>query len=290
MNKWVIGAVCAFTSWYAQAVQPYIASDTKVAGGDLKVAIGAVEQKLTAGGFTVIGRHMPKGLAGYGSIVVTDAGLTEAIKAVGGSAVVAIPIRVGVAADGKVSYVNLEYWGRGFVRKEYPKIESAAKAAAARLDGVLGAGKPFGGNVKAEDLPKYHYMFGMEYFDERSELKEYGSYDEALKAVRENLAKGVAQTAKVYEVAIPDRKLAVFGVATGDPNYGEGWWVAKIGADHIAALPWEVFIVNNKVMALYGRFRTALAWPELGMGQFMGISNHPDTTMKMMQAVAGAAE
>ena len=290
MNKWIIGAACALASWCALAVQPYIASDTKVAGGDLNAVISAVEQRLTAGGFVVIGRHMPKGLTGHGSVVVTDAGLTEAIKAVGGSAIVATPIRVGVTADGTVSYINPEYWGRGYVRKEYSKIENAAKAAKARLEAALGAGKPFGGDVKAEDLPKYHYMFGMEYFDERSELKEYGSFDEALKAVRVNLAKGVAQTSKVYEIAMPDKKLAVFGVGTNDPNYGESWWVAKIGPDHIAALPWEVFIVNNKVMALYGRFRTALAWPELGMGQFMGISNHPDTTLKMMQAVAGVAE
>lgn len=290
MTKWIIGAVCALASWCALAVQPYIASDSKVAAGDLRAAMAAVEQKLTAGGFTVIGRHTLKGLSSHGSIVVTDNGLTEAIKTVGGSAIVALPIRVGVGADGSVSYINLDYWGRGYIRKEYGRVESAAKATAAKLEAALGSGKPFGGNVKAEDLPKYHYMFGMEYFDERSELKEYGSFEEALKAVRDNLAKGVANTAKVYEVAMPDRKLAVFGVATNDPNFGESWWVAKIGADHIAAMPWEVFIVNNKVMALYGRFRTALAWPELGMGQFMGISNHPDTTMKMMQAVAGVSE
>ena len=142
--------------------------------------------------------------------------------------------------------------------------------------------------MDADALPKYHYMFGMEYFDERSDIKEFGSFEEAIKVVRGNLAKGVAQTAKVYEIAIPEKKIAVFGVATNDPEMGEGWWAKKIGPDHIAALPWELFIVNGKVMALYGRFRTALAWPELSMGQFMGISNHPDTTMKMMEAVAGA--
>lgn len=290
MKKYFFAIVCTLAAWSAQAVQPYVASDTKVAAGDLKVAMAAVEQKLTAGGLAVIGRHTLKGVSSHGSIVVTDAGLTDAIKAVGGAAVVAVPIRVGVAADGSVSYLNLEYWGRGYVRKDYAKIESAAKAAAAKLERALGAGKPFGGDVKAEDLPKYHYMFGMEYFDERSELKEYPSFEEALKAVRENLTKGVAHTSKVYEIAMPDKKLAVFGVATNDPNFGESWWAVKIGAAHIAALPWEVFIVDKKVMSLYGRFRTALAWPELGMGQFMGISNHPDTTLKMMQAVAGVAE
>lgn len=290
MKRYFLAVVCTLIAWSAQAVQPYVASDTKVAAGDLKAAMAAVEQKLAAGGFTVIGRHTLKGVSSHGSIVVTDAGLTDAVKAVGGAAVVAVPIRVGVAADGTVSYVNLEYWGRGYVRKDYPKIEGAAKAATAKLEKALGAGKPFGGDVKAEELPKYHYMFGMEYFDERSELKEYASFEDALKAVRDNLAKGVAQTAKVYEIAMPDKKLAVFGVATNDPNFGESWWAVKIGASHIAALPWEVFVVDKKVMSLYGRFRTALAWPELGMGQFMGISNHPDTTMKMMQAVAGVAE
>lgn len=290
MNKWIIGAACAAASWYAMAVQPYVVSETKVDSGDLRAAMAAVEQKLATGGFVVIGRHAPKNLTSHGSVVVTDTALTDAIKVIGGTAVVAIPIRVGVAADGTVSYINPEYWGRGYVRKEYSKIESAAKTAKAKLESVLGSGKPFGGDVKAEDLPRYHYMFGMEYFDERSELKEYPSFDEALKAVRQNLAKGVAQTSQVYEVVLPDKKLAVFGVATNDPNYGESWWVGKIGPDHIAALPWEIFIVNTKVMALYGRFRTALAWPELGMGQFMGISNHPDTTLKMMQAVAGVAE
>lgn len=290
MKRTFLALVCASVAWSAQAVQPYVASDTKMAAGDLKSAMAAVEQKLAAGGFAVVGRHTLKGVSSHGSIVVTEQGLTDAIKSVGGPAVVAVPIRVGVTADGTVSYVNLEYWGRGYVRKDYPKIEGAAKAATAKLEKALGVGKPFGGDVKAEDLPKYHYMFGMEYFDERSELKEYTSFEEALKAVRENLAKGVAQTSKVYEIAMPDMKLAVFGVATNDPNFGESWWAVKIGADHIAALPWEVFVVDKKVMALYGRFRTALAWPELGMGQFMGISNHPDTTMKMMQAVAGAAE
>ncbi len=290
MKKYLLAVACVLASWSAQAVQPYVASDTKVTAGDLKSAMAAVEQKLTAGGFAVIGRHTLKGHSGHGSIVATEAGLTDALKSVGGSAVVAVPIRVGVAADGTVSYLNLEYWGRGYVRKDYPKIEGASKAAAAKLEKALGAGKPFGGDVKAEELPKYHYMFGMEYFDERSELKEYASFDEALKAVRDNLAKGVAHTSKVYEIAMPDKKLAVFGVATNDSNYGESWWAVKIGADHVAALPWEVFVVDKKVMSLYGRFRTALAWPELGMGQFMGISNHPDTTMKMMQAVAGVAE
>ena len=76
-------------------------------------------------------------------------------------------------------------------------------------------------------------------------------------------------------------------MSLNDPELGEGWWANKIGPDHVAALPWEIFVVNGKVMALFGRYRTALAWPSLGMGQFMTIANHPDTTKEMLDAVAG---
>ncbi len=289
MKKTIIGAALALTTLTAQAIQPYVAGD-KVAGGDLKAAMAAAEQKLTAAGFTVVGRHLPKGLPQHGSVVVTDAGLSEAMRAIGGSAVVGVPIRVGVQADGTLSYVNLEYWERAYLRKNYGKAEGAVKATSAKLGKALGAGKHFGGDVPEARLAKYQYMFGMEDFDDRNDLKEYPGFDAAVKAVEANLAKGVAHTVKVYQVVMADKKLAVFGITMNDPDVGEGWWMKKIGADHIAGMPWEVYVVDGKVHGLYGRYRTALAWPELGMGQFMGISNHPDTTKKMLEAVAGVSQ
>lgn len=289
MKKILLGALLAFVSFLAHALQPYFYGD-KVPGGDLKTAMAAAEQKLTAAGFTVVGRHTPPGIAGHGSIVVTEPGLTSALTQLGGKAIVGVPIRVGVKADGTVSYLNLEYWQRAFLRNDYGKAESAVKAAAGKLAQALGAGKPFGGEVKAEDLPSYRYMAGMERFDDKSELKTYpGGFDEAVKTIRDNLGKGVAKTAKVYEIVIPEKKLAVFGVATNDPEDGEGWWVNKIGAEHIAALPWEIFVVDNKAYALFARYRTALAWPDLGMFQFMKIGSHPDSNQGMMAKVAGGA-
>jgi hypothetical protein len=286
MKKIIAGFAFALASFAVHALQPYV-TGTKVAGGDLKAATTVVEQKLTSAGFSVLGVHAAKGLPKQATVVVTDAGLTEAIKGIGGTAVVAAPIRVGVKADGTVSYVNLEYWLRAYLRKDYSKAEAAMKAVSTKLEQTLGSGPAFGGDVKPEDLPKYQYMFGMERFDDKAELVEYKTFEEAVKAVQDNLAKGVKGTGKVYELILADKKIAVFGVAMNDAEYGEGWWVNKIGADHVAALPWEVFVVNGKVMALFGRYRTALAWPSLGMGQFMTIANHPDTTRAMLEDVAG---
>lgn len=45
-------------------------------------------------------------------------------------------------------------------------------------------------------------------------------------------------------------------------------------------------MVDNKAGALQGRFRTALAWPSLSMGTFMGIANHPGDTHETLKAVA----
>jgi hypothetical protein len=286
MKKIIAGAALAAFSLLAHALQPYVGGD-KVQSGDLKAVMAAAEQKLTAAGFAIIGRHQPAGLPQHGSIVVTEPGYSAALTAIGGAAVIGLPIRVGVKTDGTVSYQNLEYWERAYLRQDYSKAETAIKATSERLQKALGAGKPFGGDVKPADLPTYHYMAGMERFGEKAELKTYASFDEAVKTINDNLAKGVAKTAKVYEVTIPEKKIAVFGVATNDPSEGESWWAKKINADHIAALPWEIYVVDNKAYSLFGRYRTALAWPDLGMFQFMGISSHPDSTADMMAKVAG---
>jgi hypothetical protein len=289
MKKIIAGAALAAFSLLAHALQPYVTGD-KVAGGDVKAAMAAAEQKLTAAGFTVIGRHNPQGLPQHASIVVTEPGYSAALTQIGGSAVVGLPIRVGVKADGTVSYQNLEYWQRAYLRANYGKAEAAIKATSDKLQQALGAGKPFGGDVKPENLPTYRYMAGMEKFEDKNELRTYaGGFDEAVKTIRDNLAKGVAKTAKVYEVVIPEKKLAVFGVATNDPEDGEGWWAKKIGLDHVAALPWEIFVIDNKAYSLFPRYRTALAWPDLGMFQFMGIGSHPDSNHGMMAKVAGGA-
>lgn len=287
MKKIMAGVALAAVSFLAHALQPYVAGD-KVAGGDLKAAMTATEQKLTAAGFAVIGHHLPPGIPGHGTVVVTEPAFSAALTGIGGSAVVGLPIRVGVKADGTVSYQNLQYWQRALLRANYGKAEAAVKTTSDKLQQTLGAGKPFGGEVKPEDLPEYRYMAGMEQFGDKSELKTYaGGFEEAVRTIRDNLAKGVAKTAKVYEVVIPEKKIAVFGVATNDAEDGEGWWAKKIGPDHIAALPWEIFVVDNKAYALFGRYRTALGWPDLGMFSFMGITSHPDSNAGMMAKVAG---
>jgi len=271
-------------SW---AISPYIHGDRVVAYGDLNGAMERVEAKLTKAGFKLVGRHTPAGMSGHGVVVATDEGLLASIKALGGDNVVGAAIRVGVKADGTVSYMNPDYWYRAFFRKNFPRAEKAVRTLQAKLKTSLGANGAFGGEVDKADLPEYQYMFGMEGFEsDKNVLQEHLSFEDAVVSVRDNLNRHMGNTSKVYEIVMPDKKIAVFGVAFNDAKEGESWWVNVIGADNIAALPYEVYVVDNKVGHLYARFRIALGWPDVGMGQFMRIVEAPYIIQDRLATIA----
>jgi len=284
ISAWALFAFSA-SVW---AISRYIQGD-KVMGGSTQGAASAVEAKLKSGGFNVVGKYFPKGLPEYGVVIATDDAMLKEVAAAGGNAVLGATIRVGVKADGSVAYTNPDYWYRAYFRTGFDKREDAVKALQARLKDALGAGKGQGGDETAASLSNYRYMIGMERLDSsKRELAKYGDFAEALKVVRSNLAKGVGKTSKVYEVVLADRKLAVFGVAMNDGENSDGEWIKRIDMqENIAGLPYEIYIVDDEVESPYGRFRIALAFPDVGMGQFMRISSLPGTIQDTMSLVAG---
>jgi hypothetical protein len=286
--RWITTWVLLAFSTSVWAISPYIQGDP-VTGGSVQAAATAVESRLKSSGFKVVGKYFPKALAGYGVVIATDEAMLDEVGAVGGNAILGATIRVGVKADGSVAYTNPDYWYRAYFRKAFAKKEDAVKALQARLQDALGAGKAQGGDETAGNLTNYRYMIGMERLDSyKNKLAEYGSFAEALKTVRDNLAKGTGKTTKVYEVVLPNRKLAVFGVAMNDGENSDGDWLKKIDMqDNIAGLPYEIYVVDKQVESPHGRFRIALAFPDVGMGQFMRISSLPNTILETMSAVAG---
>lgn len=91
---------------------------------DLPSQMADVEKKLQAEGFTVVGRHTPKGLADHGTVIVTDAAVLAALRSIGGSAIVATGIRVGVQSDGTVSYMNPDHRCRACLRGQFDSPRS----------------------------------------------------------------------------------------------------------------------------------------------------------------------
>jgi len=288
LQRFLLACLLGVTSLSAWAIAPYIPGD-RVQPGDLSAVAAEVEKKLTTAGFQVLALYTPKYLPTHGVVVATDAGMLTRIHSFGGSTIVAAPIRVGITTDGVVSYANPDYWDRAFLGEHFAQAEPAVVSVQSRLAKALGAGPGYGGNESAADLPDYHYIMGMEHFDDdKNLLATHADFESAVHAVQENLAKGLSSVSKAYELVLPDSKLAVFGVAMNSRDIGDTVIIGKLGVrDRVAGFPYEMFVVNNKVYALYGRYRLALAYPDLSMGSFMRIVYVPEDIREMLKSVAG---
>jgi hypothetical protein len=271
----------------AWAISPYVTGYRMAAQGVPEV-MREVEARLAAQHFEIVGRHQPAGLPSHGVVIATDRRLREAALQLGGAAVVGAVIRIGVRADGATFYANPDYWQRAYFRRRFEAVQGLVQDVQRRLGRALGVGTPFGGDVPALELADYRYMIGMEKFESsKNTLQSFPSFDAAVKTIRDNLARGVSGTARAYELVIPERRLALFGVSMNDRETGEATWLTKLGPDHIAAMPYEIYVVDRQAGALYGRYRIALGWPALGMGTFMGIHEVPQRIRETLAAVAG---
>jgi hypothetical protein len=271
---------------FAFALSPYVKGDS-VSAGDIEKVMAQVEKKLRGAGFGVAGSFMPEGLDGYGVVVATDQGILDAIASIGGATIAGAGVRVGVKADGTVSYINPDYWYRAYFGRDFASHQTSVNELQERLQQALGARGSFGGDIPRDKLSDYRYMFGLETFKDSHQLKKYASFDAAVNTIQKNLAQGVKHTALAYKVILPEKRLAVFGVADQDPTTGDAAWVSKLVPDQIAALPYEIYVVDNQAYALHPRFRIALSWPALTMGTFLKIGNTPAELLTTLTAVAG---
>jgi len=247
-----------------------------------------VKTALTAAGFTVVGEYAP--YSGANVIVVTNDELKKnaAASEAGGYGAVQ---RVSVTEAGKevqVSYTNPVYMSHVY------RMEGDLAGVSAALEKALGRVEEFGAKgMTAKQARKYHYTIGMEYFDEPSELAEYGSYEEAVQAVDAKLANNQNGVTKVYRVDIPGKQETVFGAGmkgSGDTKAMDDKFIMNEidfrDVKSTAHLPYEVLVSGNKVYALYARFRIAINFPDLSMmgsNSFMNIMKSPEAIRKALQ-------
>jgi hypothetical protein len=249
----------------------------------------AAKSALTSNGFSVVGTYTP--YASTTILIVTSDELKNnaAASEHGGFGAIQRVSVTKVGNEVQVSYTNPVYMANVY------RMKGDLKNMAAKLEKALGKIEEYGAHgMTASKARKYHYMFGMEYFDEPSVLAEYGSHDEAVKAVEAGLAAGKAGVTKVYRVDVPGKKESVFGVAmagAGEDNkfMDDKYIMSEIDFRDIKAaahLPYEVLVSDNKVYALYARFRIAISFPDLSMmgsNSFMNIMKSPEAIRKALQ-------
>jgi hypothetical protein len=266
------------------------------ASGDAQSVADEVKGKVEGAGFEVVGSYSPYEDAIILAITNDDLKKTAASSEFGGYAAGQRVSITKVGEEIQVSYTNPVYYAGAY------RIEDTAGAASAlaSLQSALGNMETFGTGDKeltSKDLRKYHYMFGMEYFDDPSELAEYDSQDEAVAAVEKGLAEGRGGVSKVYRIDIPGKDETVFGVALSDAGCsGDEYIMSRIDKEAVrstAHLPYEILVSDGDVYALYARFRIAISWPHLPMIQsdtgatFFNIMCAPNAIEEALIKAAG---
>jgi hypothetical protein len=131
-------------------------------------------------------------------------------------------------------------------------------------------------------------------------LNTYPDYETAIKTVEENLAAGKGGTVKVYRIDLPGKNISVFGIGIpeGDgPDSGAKDTDKEI-LDIIdykeirstAYLPYELLVSGDQAIALRGRYRIAVNFPDTSMAGkhgFTKIMSSPGGIKKALKAVAG---
>lgn len=258
--------------------------------GTVAERTGQAKEALVAAGFTVVGDYSP--YADAVILVVTNDELKKnAAESERGGFGAIQRVAITKAQDGvQVSYTDPVYMANVY------RMKGDLSGVAAGLGAALGKVEEFGSRqgMTASQARKYHYMLGMEYFDEPSVLAEYASYEEAVQAVDAKLSANKSGVSKVYRVDIPGKKESVFGVAmkgaTEDNKYMDDRFImSEIDFRDIkstAHLPYEVLVSDNKVYALYARFRIAINFPDLSMmgnNSFLNIMKTPEAIRSVLQ-------
>ncbi|HET9554649.1 MAG TPA: hypothetical protein VFP50_16910 [Anaeromyxobacteraceae bacterium] len=257
--------------------------------GDPAVAVAQVKEKLAAAGFELAGAYDP--YPGATVLVVTSPELKAAAAQTptGGFAAGQRATITQVGDEVQVAFTNPRY-----VQHAY-RLKGDLGPVAQKLEAALGRLEEFGpkDGKSARDLAGYHYMFGMPYYDEPSEIATFGSHEQALVVVEKGLAARRGGASKVYRIDVPGTDQTVFGVSLTDGCGADAHVMKEIDFKPIRStghLPYEVLVAGSKVIALHAKFRIAVNFPDLAMmgaNSFMNIRCAPDSIEDALKRVAG---
>jgi hypothetical protein len=210
----------------------------------------------------VLGTYHPAG-KGYLNVILYTSGSLKRAAAKPKRGFAAVQ-RVLVNSKAKtVLATNPEYWLRAFLQNEYkPGMEAPATRGLGKALGKLTPGKDA---LSSGKLAKYHFMFGMPYYDEMITLKK---------------GKRLSVSNRVFSLSLPNGSKVV-GVRM--PRNVEGF-ISKIGEDKALVLPYMVLLEKGQALMLNPKYYPAISYPRLSMGQFMKISDTPGKIEKALKS------
>ncbi len=279
---------------WGQSLKPYIL------GAQSSESLDLVKEKtrasLETSGFTILGEYQPAQDETRWVFVVNSPQLLDAVQEIGGLTGFAAALRVALTEEAgmvNISYTNPIYLGNAYFQKKYQDVAKKFQAVAENLTNAMAdlgtvKNEAFGVKdaMKPKDVGHYHYMFGMEYFEDVVELNEFSSFSVGKSIIESKLAKG-GNTELVYSVEIPGKDLKLYGIALSGLA-GEEKFLPIIDIStpkHTAFLPYEILLMGDTAVMLHGRYRIALAFPDLTMTTFGKIMSTPGNIEDLMRSV-----
>lgn len=230
------------------------------------VDVKSAEDKLAQAGFEVVGTYQSsdKGT----TILYTNAMMkADADKKTCGLAGVG---RMLVDEENhQISIANPVYFGAAFLRSNYNNAHALNTLSS--LEKAFGALKNAEDEYDFADLPKYHFMMGMPYYNDMDVIAEGPTVKLVAKAKASKDTISIVQIGKDSYVAFMkvDKRTSSF--------------VKKIGAQNGEILPWAVLIENGKAKALNAKYFIAISYPLLTMTEFMTIAIVPGSITQSLQ-------
>ncbi|MFZ5620053.1 MAG: hypothetical protein ACOY5W_03390 [Pseudomonadota bacterium] len=262
--------------------------------GDMQTKVAEVKQALAGAGFQVVGDYEPYADA-HVIIFTNDALKKVAAKSeYGGFAAAQRAAVTKVGDELQVAYVNPVYMAYAYRLKD--NLANTAETLAKALGNIQEFGSEKG--LTERKLGRYHYTFGMEYFNDPYDLATYASHEEALKAVEQNLASNTVGVRQLYRIDIPGKEETIYGVSmqagpNGDQYMDDKFQMGVVNFGELKGtpyLPYEVMVTGNRVIALHMRFRMAVHYPDLkmmGENSFMKLMPSPEAIRKALTVAVG---
>jgi hypothetical protein len=253
----------------------------------------SIENVLFKEKFELLGTYHPAKNTNLMVITFTRNDLKELCTKHGRKSIMASVMRVGLIASGDsvgISLLNPEYIFFAYLRDDIKKVEIELNQISlqikAALNTICDEFNPFIiSSLSERELMEYRFLVRNPGFDDNVLLMEYKSFEEGIKTIQANLKARKEGTYKVYEIILGDRNVAVFGIGLHDPRKGEAVFLSQLGFSHLAALPYELLLIDNKASILHGKFRFPLYWSDLSMTDYRKIYKTPREIEETMRSV-----
>jgi hypothetical protein len=287
LSSLVLALACTAALAADPQLKPFVLAQK--AAGEPAALVAEVRGKLTAAGFTEAGSYEP--FPGAIVLAVTSDELKAAAARSKGGAYAAAQ-RVSVTKVGEevqVSFTNPVYMQHAY------RLKGDLAGVARKLEAALGRVEEYGPKdaKSPKDLKNYHYMFGMPYFDEDSDIASFASHEQALKSVEAGLSAGRGGARLVYRIDVPGTEETVFGVALSEGCSSDAFIMKEIDFKPLRStghLPYDLVVSGGEVFSLHARFRIAVNFPDLSMmggHSFMGIRCAPGAIEGALKQVVG---